>query len=82
MRPRAVTRYDRPAFERADRQARDLAFGGAGGIVRMNAGLIAGRRARRSTVPSSGIRAYIMTMPETNQTTNSTPLTMPSQRCV
>ena len=55
---------------------------GADGIARMNAGLIAGRRARRSDAASSGIRAYIITMPETNQTTNSTPLTMPSQRCV
>jgi hypothetical protein len=39
-------------------------------------------RARRSSLASPGMRAYIITTPEKNQATNSTPPAIPSQRCV
>ena len=42
----------------------------------------AGARARRSSGAIPGMRAYIMTTPDTNQATNKRPPTMPSQRWV
>ncbi len=41
-----------------------------------------GARISRSSAESRGMRAYIMTMPDTNQATNSNEPVMPSQRCV
>lgn len=48
----------------------------------MEAGAIAGSLASRSIGSSAGIRAYIMTMPDTNQTMKSRPAALPSQRWV
>ena len=52
----------------------------AGAGLRMKAGLIDESLASRSRASSSGIRAYIITMPDPNQTMKSGPSTMPSQR--
>lgn len=64
--PRVVAKGVEPSLERA----------------RIESGLMTGSRARRSAAGNSGIRAYIITTPEMNHTTNSTPSPMPSQRCV
>ena len=71
----------RPAFKRAQREPRRVPSA-AGGETRTNAGLRAGNRASRSIGSSTGIRAYIITMPDKNQTMKSRPPAMPSQRWV
>ena len=82
VRPADVSRYTGlPSSEPSD-NADGVSPSGGGGETRIDAGAIAGSRASRSIGSSAGMRAYIITMPETNQTMKSRPPAMPSQRCV
>ena len=49
--------------------------------TRTRAGSTGAARASRSAAVTSGMRTYIIAMPEANQTANSAPPAMPSQRC-